>query len=94
MNTEDTPKKRKESGPSSSTPAEAKPPPSATASKVLKGKGVDIPKVKGLGDEELDYDDDVDNETASDGSNQSQEPPKGGKSLDSEKPPAPHYSHR
>ena len=49
------------------TPAKAKPPASATAGKAPKDS--DIPEVKNLDDDELDYDDDVDDDAAGDGSN-------------------------
>ena len=65
---EGPPNKQKKSNSSSATPAKAKPPASAAVSKAPKDS--DIPEVKNLDDDELDYDDDVDDDAAGDGSNQ------------------------
>ena len=80
---EETPRKQMKPTPASTTPATTKPPPSATVSRVP--KDTSIHKVKGLDDEELDYDDDVEIDDAGSGSSQTQEPPKDKKPQDSEK---------
>ena len=57
---EDTPKKWTKSAPASTTPPTTKPPPSAAVGRAPKGTSID--EIKGLDDDELDYDDDMENE--------------------------------
>ena len=71
---EETPKKWMKSTPASTTPAITKPPPSAAVGRAPKGTSID--EIKGLDDDELDYDDDMENEDTGDGPSQPQEPPK------------------
>ena len=80
---EETPKKRTKPTPASTTTAASKPPPSAAVSRSPKGTSID--EVKGLDDDELDYNDDVENGDAGSGSSKMQEPPKDEKPQDSEK---------
>ena len=79
---EETSKKQMKPTPASTTPTTTKPPPSAAASRASKSTSID--EVKGLDDNQLDYDDDVEID-ASGGSSQMQEPPKDEKLWDSEK---------
>ena len=71
---EGTPKKQMKSTPTSTTPAMTKLPPSAAVSRAPKGTSID--EIKGLNDDELDYDDDMENEDTGGGPSQPQEPPK------------------
>ena len=71
---EETPKKQTKSTPASTTTATTKPPSSAAVSRAP--KGTNINEVKGLDNEELDYDDDEEIDDAGSGSSQTQEPPK------------------
>ena len=66
---EETPKKKW----IKSTPSTTKPPPSAAVGRAPKGTGID--KVKGLDNDELDYNDDVGSEDAGGGPVQTLEPP-------------------
>ena len=65
---EGPPNKQKKFNSSLATPTKAKPPASAAVGKAPKDS--DIPEVKNLDDDELDYDDDVDDNAAGDGSDQ------------------------
>ena len=67
-----------------STPSTTKPQPSAAVGRAPKGTGID--EVKGLDDDELDYNDDVGSEDADGDPVQTPEPPQVKKSRDSEKP--------
>ena len=66
-----------------STPATTKPPPLAAVSRAPKGTGID--KVKGLDDDELDYNGDVGSEDAGGDPVQTPEPSQDEKPQDSEK---------
>ena len=79
------PNKQKKSNSSSAIPAKAKPPASAAISKAPKDSN--IPEVKNLDDDELNYDDDVDDDAASDGSNQPLGPLNDDKPQDMDKTP-------
>ena len=83
--TKGPPNKQKKSNSSSATPATAKPLASAAVSKAPKDS--DIPEVKNLDDDELDYDNDVDDDAASDGSNQPSGPLSDDKPQDTDKTP-------
>ena len=76
---EETPKKKW----IKSTPSTTKPPPLAAVSRAPKGTGID--KVKGLDDDELDYNDDVGSEDTGGDLVQTREPPQDEKPRDSEK---------
>ena len=76
---EETPKKKW----IKSTPSTTKSPPSAVVSRAPKGTGID--EVKGLDDDELDYNNDVGSEDAGDDPVQTLEPPQDEKPQDSEK---------
>ena len=80
---EETPKKWTKSTPVSTTPTTTKPSPSAAVSRAPKGTSID--------DDELDYDDDVENEDTGGGPSQTQEPPKDEKPQDSEKHSNPQH---
>ena len=77
---EETPKKKW----IKSTPSTTKPPPSAANDRAPKGTGID--EVKGLDNDELDYNDDVGSEDAGGDPVQTPEPPQDEKPQDSEKP--------
>ena len=62
---EETSKKWTKSTPASTVPVTTKPPPTAAAGR--DPKGTDIKEVKGLHDDELDYNDDVDNDNVGSG---------------------------
>ena len=79
------PNKQKKSNSSLVTPAKAKPPASAAVSKAPKDS--DIPEVKNLDNDELDYDDDVDDDAASDDSDQPLGPLNDDKPQDMNKTP-------
>ena len=79
------PNKQKKSNSSSATPAKAKPSASAAVSKAPNDS--DIPEVKNLDDDELDYDDDVDDDAASDGFDQPSGPLNDDKPQDMDKTP-------
>ena len=78
--TKETPKKKR----MKSTPSTAKPPPSAAMGRVPKGTGID--EIKGLDDDELDYNDNVESEDADSDPVQAPEPPQDEKPRDSGKP--------
>ena len=80
---EETPKKCMKSTAASTIPTMTKPPPSAAVGRAPKGTNID--EVKGLDEEELDYNDDVKIDDVGSGSSQTQEPPKDEKPQDSEK---------
>ena len=80
---EETHKKQTKPTPASTTPTTTKPPPSAAVGRAPESTSID--KVKGLDDDELDYDDDVEIDDPGSGSSQTQEPPKDKKPQDSEK---------
>ena len=80
---DETPKKCMRSTAASTTPTTTKPPPSAAVGRAP--KGTSIKEVKGLDNDKLDYDDDVENDNAGHGSSQTQEPPENEKPGDSEK---------
>ena len=82
---EGPPNKQKKSHSSSATPAKAKPPASAAVGKAPKDSN--IPEVKNLDDDELDYDDDVDDNVASDGSDQPSGPLNDDQPKDMDKTP-------
>ena len=86
---EETPKKQTKSTPTSTTPATTKPPPSAAVSRAP--KGTSIKEIKGLDDDELDYNDDVENEETGSSPSQPQEPPKDEKPQDCEKHSDPQH---
>ena len=66
----------------STSPATTKPPPSAAVGRAPKGTSTN--EIKGLDDDELDYDDDMENENTGSSPSQPQEPPKDEKPRDSE----------
>ena len=66
---EETPKKKC----IKSTPSTTKPPPSAAVGRAPKGTGID--EIKGLDNDELDYNDDVGSQDAGGSPVQAQEPP-------------------
>ena len=71
---EETPKKQTKSTPVSAAPTMIKPPTSAAVGKAPKGTSIN--EVKGLDDDELDYDDDVEIDDTGSRSSQTQETPK------------------
>ena len=77
---EETPKKKW----IKSTPSTTKPPPSAAVGRAPKGTGID--EIKGLDNDELDYNDDVGSDDAGGNPVQAPEPPQDEKSQDSGKP--------
>ena len=83
--TKEPPNKQKKSNSSSAAPAKARPPASAAVGKAPKDS--DITKVKHLDDDELDYDDDVGDSAASNGSNQPSGPLKDDRPQDMDKTP-------
>ena len=62
------------STPALTTPVTIKPPPSAAVSSIPKDTSIN--KVKGLNDDKLDYDDDMENDNTGSESSQTQESPK------------------
>ena len=70
---EETPKKWTKSTPASTTPVTTKPPPSTAVGRAPKGTSIN--EINGLDDDELDYDDDVENRDIDGGSSQPQESP-------------------
>ena len=81
IDVEETPKKQMKSTPTSTTPATTKPPSSAAVGRAPKGTSIN--EIKGLDDDELDYDDDVENEDTGSSPSQPQEPPTVKKPQDS-----------
>ena len=65
---DETPKKWMKPTPTSTTSTTTKPPPSAAVGRAPKGTSID--EVKGLDDDELDYDDDIENYDTGGGSSQ------------------------
>ena len=87
---EETPKKMMKPTRASTVSAVAKPLPSAAVGRAPKGTSIN--EIKGLDDDELDYDDNVENEDTGSSPSQSQEPPKDEKPHNSEKhPDQQHY---
>ena len=80
---EETPKKCTKPTAASTTPTMTKPPPSAAVGKAPKGTSIN--EVKGLDNDELDYNDDVEIDDTDSRSSQTQEPPKDENPGDSEK---------
>ena len=82
---EETPKKKW----IKSTPSTTKPPPSAAVGRAPKGTGID--KIKGLDNDELDYNNDVGSEDAGGDPVQTLQSPQDEKPQDSEKPSDEQY---